>query len=120
MVWLRFDNRWAGKGMRMEIIFLYILCTDIGRIVRRNGRKALGFQVLLIALWFAGEVAGAVLGTWITGIGVLAYFVALGGAVLGAVIAFRVAKSAAPGPLPSRFPVALVQSFPQRNDHVTY
>jgi hypothetical protein len=102
----------------MEIIFLYILCTDIGRLVRRNGRKPLGFQALLVTLWLAGEVLGAVVGTMTLGVGVLTYFIALGGAVLGAVIAFRVAKSAAPGPLPSRFPVALVQSFPTGNDRM--
>ncbi|HEY2587143.1 MAG TPA: hypothetical protein VGI81_15455 [Tepidisphaeraceae bacterium] len=104
----------------MEIVFLYILCTDIGRMVRRNGRKPLGFQALLITLWLAGEVLGAVIGTMTLGVSVLTYFIALGGAVLGAVIAFRIAKSAAPEPLPSRFPVALVQSFPSGNDRMAY
>lgn len=102
----------------MEIMFLYLLCTDIGRVVRRNGLKPLRFQALLIILWMTGEALGAVVGAMTLGLGILTYFIALGGAVLGAIIAFRIGTAAQP--MTSRFPVAVAQSLPTGQDPITF
>ena len=86
----------------LEIIILFVMCKNMGQIVRRKGRRPLGFQLLLIGMWFGGEIVGGLLGTIATamidgqyeGVGPLAYLAALVCAGLGAWLAFRIARSA--------------------------
>jgi hypothetical protein len=92
---------WPGKEFSLlEFIILFVMCRSIGTKVRAKGRTAIGYQFLLLALWFGGELAGAILGV-ITSLAtgaeepslVLAYFLALIGAFLGAKIAFVIVNS---------------------------
>ena len=46
----------------LEIILLFFLCKGLGTILRGKGRKPLGFQILLVVLWFGGEFAGGIVG----------------------------------------------------------
>ena len=47
----------------LEIVLLYFLCKSIGNVLRDKGRKPLGFQILLVIMWFGGEfLGGAVAG----------------------------------------------------------
>ena len=77
-----------------------MLCKNIGRTVRAKGRRAGWYQVMLVGLWFAGELGGGIVGTVVTAMiwgraefGLLVYLFALGGAALGAWGAFMIAKS---------------------------
>ena len=88
-----------------EVIALIFLCSHIGDKVRAKGRKALGFQLLTILLWVGLEISGAVTGalahsayfgrpdSWLLS---LASVGAIGGAVLGGTIGFKVADRATP------------------------
>jgi hypothetical protein len=99
----------------LEIIILFLMCRNIGTIVRKNGRNAIGFQLALIGLWIAGEILGGFVGAMVTmmvdgryeGVGVLTYLFALLGAGIGAFIAFRIARSTAPKPAGLGFPVVM-------------
>jgi hypothetical protein len=44
----------------LELIFLYYLCKNLGRNLRQKGRKPLLFQIMLVLMWFGGEVAGGI------------------------------------------------------------
>lgn len=44
----------------LEIAILYRLCKRLGRRVREGGRKAFPYQLMLIALWFGGEIAAGI------------------------------------------------------------
>lgn len=43
----------------LEILILRQLCRRIGQIAREKGRKAGGYQFMLVMLWFAGELGAA-------------------------------------------------------------
>lgn len=76
----------------LEILLLWFLWTRIGRIVEPKGYKPLGFGLLLISLWFIGEILGGMIGLALfQGDYWGAYAVGLVGAGLGAGIAFFVA-----------------------------
>jgi hypothetical protein len=83
----------------LEIIVLYYLCSSIGRTAQSKGLTAWPYQLMLVLFWFGGEVmgviAGAVLLAGSGGPPVLLYGCALGGAVLGVVLAFAIANSQA-------------------------
>lgn len=87
----------------LEIILLFVMCKNIGQIVRKKGRRPFGFQLLLVGMWFGGEIVGALLGTIATtiidgryeGVGLLAYISALLCAGVGAWLAFQIARRAA-------------------------
>lgn len=108
----------------LEIIFLFLLCRDIGRVARKHDRKPIAFQILLVVLWFGGELLGGFLAAlamvMITGryegVGLLDYVIALACGALGAFIAFRLAKSTAPPPMQSAFPVIMVDPTPLSGD----
>ena len=87
----------------LELIILARLCTRIGEAARNKGRRAIGYQSLLILFWFGGEV-----GTAITAGVILAllgdeesekyvfftvYIAAILGAALGAWLVFRIVGS---------------------------
>ena len=89
----------------LEILILIGLGKRIGSIVRAKGHSAGGYQALLVVLWFVGEIGGGFMGAtfaWAVtqrgndpGISLI-YLFALLGAVMGAVIAFAIAKSLSP------------------------
>jgi hypothetical protein len=84
----------------LEILILFKLAGNIGRIVTAKGHKKGWYQLLLVVLWFGGELLGAVFGLVLGAVLVdvdeppffLSYVCALGGAALGAGTAFFIAK----------------------------
>lgn len=44
--------------MLVEIILLIFLCRAIGSTMRNKGRSAIGFQILMVVMLFAGEFMG--------------------------------------------------------------
>jgi hypothetical protein len=86
-----------------EIILLLVLSGMIGDMARRRGRSPSLFGLLLIACWFGGEIAGAVLGYALSANAatgkpslLLAYGLALCGAAAGASLTFLIARSLGP------------------------
>ena len=78
----------------LEIIALIAMVRRIGSIMREKGRKGGWYQLLLVILWIGGEVIGAVFGAIaINRSETLAIYVC---ALVGAAIAFWIAKSASP------------------------
>jgi hypothetical protein len=93
----------------LEIAIVYILAKNIGNKVAAKGHKRFGYQLMLVALWIGGEIAGAIFGFVLQmvmaggvaapeerGFPWLGYLCALAGAALGAFIAFAIANSLAP------------------------
>jgi hypothetical protein len=87
--------------MLVEIISLVILCKNIGLKVAAKGRVKLPYQLMVVAFFFGGEFAGAIIGA-ISDLIVtngrqtsflFAYVFALFGAGVGAFIAFRIANA---------------------------
>ena len=96
----------------LEIILLITLARRIGETVARKGRKGGWYKLLLVLLWFGGEIGGGVVGYLIADAAgtseIIAYPIALAGAAAGAGIAFLIAHNAAPTevvppPPPPRF-----------------
>ena len=86
----------------LEIVALLVLSHQIATMARRRGRSPTLFSLLLLALWFSGEVSGAVAayvvskaGGWKPSIAII-YGGALVGAMVGGVTAFLSAKVTAP------------------------
>jgi hypothetical protein len=111
----------------LEIILLVVMCKNIGQIMRKKGRKPFAFQLLLVAMWFGGELAGGVLGTIATaiidgryeGVGLLAYGCALLCAGLGAWVAFQIARSAGSEADRQGFQVLPVEQKPPATQNVS-
>jgi hypothetical protein len=82
----------------LEILLLFFLTRKIGEICREKGRKAIGYKILTVVLWFGGEIAGAIIGVLATSGegGALVYVLALFGAAVGAAISFAIANSLTP------------------------
>jgi hypothetical protein len=91
----------------LEIILIIVFCKRIGEIVGRKGHRKFPFQLMLVALWFGGEILGGILGAVIAlalpdGRGrtepslLFIYPFAIGGAIVGVLIAFAVANRIAP------------------------
>jgi len=78
----------------LEILVLWILTRRIGAIVEQKGHRSGWFRALAVALWFAGELMGALAGGLIAqGRGLLTgYVFALAGAAVGAAIAWGAAS----------------------------
>jgi hypothetical protein len=83
----------------IEIIILFKLCGRIGDAARDKGRRAIGYQLMLLLFWFGGEVvtmllAGmalvALYGEEFKKYLLFAYIAAVAGAFLGAWIVFRI------------------------------
>jgi hypothetical protein len=83
----------------LEIILLIFLTRRVGEIVRSKGRNAGWFQVLTVALWIGGELAGGIVGAIVgvmTDSGALfAYLFALVGAAIGAGASILIARNVA-------------------------
>jgi len=84
----------------LEILTLWTLTKQIGKIVEQKGHGSGGYKVLTVVLWFGGEIVGAIVGAAITGGDKSAqcavYFVALVGAAAGAGIAYLIANNLSP------------------------
>jgi hypothetical protein len=78
----------------LEILFIIFLSKKIAAMMRAKGRSAGGYVALFVLLWFGGELSGGVVGMIVSGrLDAGAYAAALGGAALGATIAFLIANS---------------------------
>lgn len=81
----------------LEILAIWYLVVRIGKIVDQKGYKRGWYIVMTIALWFGGEIFGAIVGMLVIGaLGseqCLIYLFALGGALIGAGIAYLIANS---------------------------
>jgi len=83
----------------LEIMILIAMSRSIGDIVQAKGRARIGYQLLLWLFWFGGELCGAIAGGVLSAAGggdepnlILVYGCGLAGAVVGAVLAFAIAK----------------------------
>lgn len=102
----------------LEFLILYNLAKKIGGIIAEKGRKKTGYQVLLVALWFGGEIIGGIIGMIIGSLvldsdgpaELLAYAFALAGAIAGAVFAFAIAKAVEP--------LVVEETLPQNIEYV--
>jgi hypothetical protein len=88
----------------LEIILLIILGKRIGNIVAEKGHRRFPMQLLLVVLWFAGEVGGAIVGGVVETVAaggqepsfLFALLCAIAGAILGAFTAFTIARRMGP------------------------
>ncbi|HWE94671.1 MAG TPA: hypothetical protein VG269_11970 [Tepidisphaeraceae bacterium] len=80
----------------LEILILWQLCKNVGVKLRAKGRKPGGYQFMLIAMWFGGEIIGGIIGAIALDGGLGAYLLAILGAVAGVVGAFVIVNSVAP------------------------
>lgn len=84
----------------LEILLLIGLTKKIGNILHAKGRPSGWFKLLTVVLWIGGELLGAIIGGVIGEISelglVVAYPLALIGAVLGALVAYLIAQSVRP------------------------
>ncbi len=78
-----------------EMILVVLLSMRIAKICRSKGRTPVGWVILFIGFWIAGELGGAVIGVLISQgeLGGSAYVCALLGAALGAIIGFVIVSS---------------------------
>ena len=69
----------------LEIIALIFLTRQIGKLAEDKGLKPSTWKLYTVLAWFAGEIAGAVVGVMIFGVNnlVSVLLVALGGAITG-------------------------------------
>jgi hypothetical protein len=94
----------GGEAAMLEILALFVLCRNIGRMARAKGWRSFRYQLLLVILWLVGEFVGGLIGgiaivMYANFVGPLAdeaallpYLVALIGAVICANIAFRIVR----------------------------
>jgi hypothetical protein len=84
----------------LEILLLWVLTKRVGKIVEQKGRKSGWYKVLTVVLWFGGELAGGFVGLIIVEVFELSlwviYLFALGGAAVGAGIAYLIANILSP------------------------
>jgi hypothetical protein len=80
----------------LELFMISRLVRFISRILQAKGRDPGWFQLLTVALWIGGELAGGVIG-YLLGLEAGAYGLALLGAAGGATAAYVIARKAAPG-----------------------
>lgn len=85
----------------IEILFVYLLGKHNAAIVEAKGRSGTGYRWLTAGLWFGGEILGFFIG--FSAIGprgdiLEAYPFGIGGAIVGALIAWQLAKQVAVDP----------------------
>ncbi len=90
----------------LEILLVVGISKKIVAMMKEKGRNPVGYVILFIALWFGGEIMGAVVGTIAAiamdpnaidgGFNCTAYIFALIGAGIGAAIGYAVAASVPP------------------------
>lgn len=82
----------------IEIIAIILFCRSVGRMTGAKGRRAIGYQLLTGAMWFAGEFIGGFVGVLVfgfqdNGIDPMVYVAAIIGALAGGVGAIAIAKA---------------------------
>ena len=85
----------------IEIFALYRMCRYLGRMLRSKGRNPLGWQFLLVMLWFLFEFIGGFVAEVLCvvfegpreGVYPVAYLGAIGAAICGAAVVFLMARS---------------------------
>jgi hypothetical protein len=86
----------------LELLILYKLCTRIGNSARAKGRQAIGYQLMLIGFWFAGELSAGLVaavtlailfGEEVDGFLLPIYLAGFIGAGVGAWVAFLIVGS---------------------------
>jgi hypothetical protein len=99
----------------LEIVLLFCLCKAIGKVIVEKGRVAIGYQVLAVVLWFAGEISMAMAyGIYMALSGanmdevfdITAYLFAMCGAGMGGGLAYLIALMVKPVPDPMLDPAA--------------
>jgi hypothetical protein len=95
----------------LDIIVLLVLTKSIGRIAANKGHSKTHYQILLVALWFGGELLGFILGMVFgshfsddedAGL-LIGAACGIGCAILGAVTAFLIAKNLEPATAEDEF-----------------
>ncbi len=78
----------------LEIILVIFLAKRIGKIAEKKGHKKRPNIIFFVVMWIAGEIIGALLGAFLAkGQIYTTYFLALIGAAVGAMIAFRIVNN---------------------------
>jgi hypothetical protein len=80
----------------LEFFIIRALGGKIADIARGKGRSAVPYVLLLVLLWFGGEISGALIGFGVLDEPLAGVVMALGGAASGAGIAFAVVSSVSP------------------------
>jgi hypothetical protein len=83
------------KALVLEILLLYFMGKKIAETASDRGRPGVLFVILLVGLWFGGELAGFVVGAAINHgeVGLACYGFALLGAMFGAITAFIIVNA---------------------------
>lgn len=106
----------------LEIIFIIFLARKIGQVAKDKGLKPLGYQVLLVFLWFFGEFLFGVFGYVLFGeseLACVAYLLAIIGALLGVGLAFLIVNSKKLDVLPAvHYQEPQPRASPERNYEV--
>ena len=101
----------------LEILILWHFCKKVGLYARQHGRKAIGYQVLLVAMWFGMEFIGLAAGyTLSQGDAGMAYLFGVAGAVGGLIAAIVIAKTRSNLGEPQGFAVTPVAPLPVAQD----
>ena len=75
----------------LEILIIIMLSRRIGAIAKKRGHRSRPNIIFFIVMWIAGEFIGAMIGAFLAkGQIWTSYIMALLGAAIGAMIAFRV------------------------------
>lgn len=89
----------------IELIALYIVCKNIGKIARSRRVPAGRYQLIAVALWIAFEFAGAVIGVLLGGEGIGLALPALLAACCSLPLSFMIVRRAGASPAPRGFDV---------------
>jgi predicted branched-subunit amino acid permease len=78
----------------LEIIAIWAMTSQIGKVVKAKGHKSGWYQVMTVVFWFGGELIGALIGAAISdGDTCGTYGFAIAGAAAGAGVAYLIARS---------------------------
>lgn len=88
----------------LEIFALISLGKNIAAKARVKGRRGGPFVLLLVVLWFGGEIFGAIVAGVVSMVALgddepnilILYLGAIPGAIIGAVVAFQIVKAITP------------------------
>jgi len=83
----------------LEIILLIWLCRKMGALMATKGRRAIGYQFMVVGMWFGGEIIGGITGAALGAGGArgelnaAVYLFAIIGAIAGVSVAFVIANT---------------------------
>jgi len=100
----------------LEILILWHFCKKVGSYARERGRQAIGYQLLVVAMWFGMEFIGLAAGYTLShGDAGMAYLFGVAGAVGGLIAAIVIAKTRSNLAEPQGFAVMPVTSLRTEN-----